>query len=445
MYAAGQNMEHMMYDSQKTPMAMRSEATLKASIDYLEKEEKEIEARLRTTDEEEEERELVIDDDKSLLTDYFFHIMKQLRFCRFSESDRKTRGGKRDNIKVGFGGLKCVHCSGSQNSRKFFWSNVDRLANSFAEIPSHVLKCRRCPVQTKKALQELKQRHSEQMTRLPRGSQKVFFRRMWRKLHDSQDRLSLDSTGDSPVSSRLKDDKGDKVAEETVASNKESDNQSSAHGNIIVGMSTAGAAKALADYANGSKPLTRILLSIDEDRSWLSDMDCFVRSNLEVFCATQYDIEFAESDRKYPITQGQIGIRCIHCAMSTEGARGTAVSFPPFINGIYESVREFHRVHLESCPHLPPQCKEKLSTLKGSTSLSSVLRRYYVEAAQALGIHDTDEGMRGGGEPKPIGYKEGKEKDLSESIRHIESSNQDYLNMPALGHLTKKRKLGGNG
>ena len=70
------------------------------------------------------------------------------------------------------------------SARKFFWSTVDRLSNSFAdEIPSHVLKCRHCPAEIKDALLVLKEEHSDQMQMLPRGSQKVFLRRVWRRLH----------------------------------------------------------------------------------------------------------------------------------------------------------------------------------------------------------------------------------------------------------------------
>lgn len=78
-------------------------------------------------------------EDKKLITDYFFFLMRQLEVCNFEESDRKAR--KRENIKLGFGGLKCRHCTHKTGTsgRKFFWSNVDRLANSFAEIPAHIM------------------------------------------------------------------------------------------------------------------------------------------------------------------------------------------------------------------------------------------------------------------------------------------------------------------
>jgi len=127
---------------------------------------------------------LVSDRDHLLLTDYYFYLMKQLRPCRFTENDRKTRGGKREKIKIGYGGLQCIHCTELPMPRKFFWGSVDRLANSFAEIPGHVLKCRICPQKNKDALMRLKQGHPVQMSMLPRGSQKIFFRRMWSRLHD---------------------------------------------------------------------------------------------------------------------------------------------------------------------------------------------------------------------------------------------------------------------
>ena len=298
---------------------------------------------------------LVFPEDKALLTSYFYHLMAQLQLCRFSESDRKTRGGKRENVKIGFGGIECKHCAnvvGNTLSRKFFWSNVDRLANSFAEIPSHVLKCRNCPAEVKSALGQIKLRHSEQMTQLPRGSQKVFFRRMWRRMHT------------------------------------ETKNPCSPNSNIKI-----------------IKPIPLnglgVPLAIPNDHDWLSDMDCFVRKNIEAFCATENDIQAAQSDRKYPIHFGQVGIRCRHCSRRNV-ARGSGVSFPQNISGIYESVREFQRLHLESCENFSDDLKNELKSLKTSTSLSSVLRKYYVMSAKALGMIDTQDGVRSRGEIVPI-------------------------------------------
>jgi hypothetical protein len=380
---------------------------------------------------------LVLEEDRLLLTDYFYFLMRQLRLVRFSESDRKTRGGKREKIQVGYGGLQCVHCATQPNARKFFWSNVDRLANSFAEIPAHVLKCRSCPERTKNALLTIKEQHPDQMTRLPRGSQKVFFRRMWRRLHDldpvgvappsaeSQPSASVYSSAarptfsehkSSPVSPRAGNHQlapsATAPAPSAVSLNTPGltagslTTSGSEESSLLPERSTTEAAKALAESAIHSgppSPTSRVLLAIPEDAQWLSDHDCFVRRQIEVFCATKEDIETARADRKYPVQDGQVGIRCIHCAIAQAGgATGQAVSYPFSVGGIYESVREFHRLHLDECEHLPASVKTKLQTMRGSSSLSSVLRKYYVLSARCLGLVDTKDGIRAGGETAPL-------------------------------------------
>lgn len=381
---------------------------------------------------------LVLAEDKLLLTDYFYHLMRQLRLCRFSEADRKTRGGKRENIKVGYGGLQCVHCSEAPNSRKFFWSNVDRLANSFAEIPGHVLKCRRCPVQIKNALMELKRRHPEQMARLPRGSQKVFFRRMWRRLHDEDPEPVGSATGGKAAAAGKTNDENlapkSKSPRQTPVKKDDIQSEpcdSSDESTFVIERSTREAAKALAESSTRTSPpspSSRVLLAIVEDKEWLSDMDCFIRHNLEVFCAIEEDVEIAREDRKYPVNVGQVGIRCVHCAVAKGdgAARGTAVAFPYSINGIYESVREFQRLHLESCPELPEATKTKLAGFKGSASLSSVLRKFYVLGAKALGMHDTPDGIRSGGESVPLGSSAASAFSFHESLRSAAKAGGEH-------------------
>lgn len=453
-----------------------SEVTMKAAKDYLhktyverekeeekEKSEKKSEAEDTTEPGSEMICDLVLQEDKQLLTDYFYHVMMQLRPCRFTEKDRKTRGGKRENIKVGYPGLMCVHCMKNPNSRKFFWSNVDRLANSFAEIPGHVLKCRRCPVQTKQALHELKQGHADQMSQLPRGSQKVFFRRMWRRLHvdkenapkentnveEGEEKESSDVTAEANKSDSeaanipsIRASSSGSTAPLVAEANSEDTETRSSPATLNVGMSTKETARVLADEArNASTSASPIPLAIDEDKEWISDIDCFIRENVEVFCAKVCDVEKAQSERKYPITVGQVGVRCLHCAAVKEVGeipQGTAVSYPHSVSGIYESVREFQRIHMESCPSMPKERKNKLDSLKGPGSLSSVLRRYYVMAAQALGLHDTNDGIRASGvsvcatDPQSVATSRSNTMDaagdaLNEAIRLTEQSNMSFI------------------
>lgn len=341
---------------------------------------------------------LVEEADSDLLTDYFFQIMKQLVVCRFAETDRKTRGGKRENINIGYGGLQCRHCIEQTTSRKFFWSNVDRLANSFAEIPTHVLKCKHTPANIKEALLVLKGRHPSQMQSLPRGSQKVFFRRMWRRLHDGDEAAATPVRDAAPATASVKRESSVK-ASATDSSLSNPDLASDAAARMLAASLDAESPREQVTETKG-----RILLSVPEDKEWLSDVDCFVRNNIEVFSATTMDVADAAADRKYPIKVGQVGIRCVHCAMCACGARGPAVAYPYSISGIYESVREFQRMHFDKCENLPEDVREKSEKVsKGATSLSSVLRRYYVQSARALGLYDTKEGgIRAGAEVEPV-------------------------------------------
>mmetsp|Transcript_19251 Transcript_19251/g.44025 ORF Transcript_19251/g.44025 Transcript_19251/m.44025 type:complete len:365 (+) Transcript_19251:2-1096(+) len=270
----------------------------------------------------------------------------------------------------------------------------------------------------------LKKGHPDQMSKLPRGSQKIFFRRMWRRLHEG-DPLEDDATPAEASAGAAQGGTTEHNARPPVPSIKtspEKDAKSvdefSHSGSItvtsdetilVMQRSAKEAARALAQSVGNKSgppsPSSRILVAIPEDKEWLSDIDSYVRKQLEVFCATEDDVKAAEKDRKYPITVGQVGIRCIHCSIAQgNDAVGHAIAFPRFINGIYDAVKEFHRVHLDTCPNLPSTTKVKLDSMKGASSLSSVLRKYYLLSAKALGLVDTkDSGIRTGGESSPIG------------------------------------------
>jgi len=354
---------------------------------------------------------LVTGDDRLLLSDYYFYVMKQLRHCNFAESDRRTRGGKRDNIAIGFGGFQCVHCAKHPNSRKFFWSGVDRLANSFAEIPRHILgQCRAIPSETKDALETLKRTHQDQMSRLPRGSQKVYFRRMWRRIHGSDSEMQAPrpeletptQPNSAPASEPTRPERLDPFTTEKLGSAIDSPaTQNSEESVLVVERAPAEAAKALADsvsQAGPPSPQSRVLLAIANDREWLSDNDMFIRQQVEVFCATLQDVQVARSENKHPIEEGTVGLRCVHCALSKSTSTESSTVYPFSIGGIFEAVQEFHRVHLDNCKSVPQAVRSKLAAMKGYSSLTSVSRNWYIQAAKSLGLVDTKNGIRATGE-----------------------------------------------
>ena len=383
------------------------DAAYKQALDFLNK--KAVENARPPIEGSDVGKSLIDRTDADLLTDYFFHMMQQLIITRFTEKDRKTRGGKRESIVIGYGGLQCLHCIEQSNARKFYWSTVDRLANSFAEIPTHVLKCKICPDDVKEALLVLKGRHSDQMQMLPRGSQKVFFRRVWRRLHNGDsgaatpERRTQSPKGMDP--SPMNEKAAAAAAAEAVLQSPKVTSGAAAD---MLAKSTNEPDETEEQSSPGGTVIPseqqRVLLAIPEDKDWLSDMDCYIRNNIEVFSAKQSDVDSALSDRKYPIKIGQVGIRCIHCANNIPaGAKGAGVSYPYSVSGIYESVREFQRLHLDTCKNVPKELKEGSQKLVNkASSLSSVLRRYYVQAARALGLYDTEDGIRAGGTPVPM-------------------------------------------
>ncbi|GKY96745.1 hypothetical protein MPSEU_000634000 [Mayamaea pseudoterrestris] len=358
-----------------------------------------------------DEQNLVRFEDKLLLTDYLYYLMKQLQVVRFSEGDRKTRGGKRENILLGFGGLQCIHCAETSKSRKFYWSGVDRLSNSFAEIPTHILKCKECPDEIKDALTTLKEIHQDQMSRLPRGSQKVFFRRVWKRIHDADPPSTPTDDGSPRLSGGVS---GHQVspAEDTKQTSPSGTTSGTSTGEdspYLMQRPTKEAAKVLAEsvlHADNVQlsPSSRVLLAIAEDPEFLSPQDCLIRRQLEVFCATWDDVRAAADDTKFPIVEGQVGLRCKHCstALHGTGARGNAVTFPYSIHGIYEAVREFQRAHLSNCQNFPSSLKAKLDNMNESSTISSIQRKYYALAAKGLGLKDSSEGIRAGSESVPV-------------------------------------------
>jgi len=317
---------------------------------------------------------LVRPGDKPLITDYFCYLIQQFQPCHFRASDRSSRGGKRDAIPVGFAGLQCRFCNNSEHctkGRKFFWSDVERLANSFSEFTSHLFKCRDCPTPVKDALYELKKSHSIQLAKLPRGSQKTFLRRLWRRLHANDDEM---------IGNAANNGNG-------VAKRRGSD----------ASASTLGTQQQLSDSTN---PVLdgKIVLGNAEDKDWLSDMDCILRQNVEVFEADNDDIAQA----KFPIVLGQVGLRCLHCsscsnAATTCSSRASSTHnhtfYPLAINDMYEMMKSFQE-HLEACPNLPQSTLEQLVGASKTRSLSSVTKRYFIQASHKLGLRDFPEGIR---------------------------------------------------
>lgn len=138
------------------------------------------------------------------------------------------------------------------------------------------------------------------------------------------------------------------------------------------------------------------LANAESDPEWLSEMNCYIRSNcVEAFSATQDDV--ARSSKRGRIGLHQVGVRCRFCKTSTgDGVAIAAVSFPTSMSGLYESVKRWQRVHLPLCHQISESEKRELTQLSSIDSWTPTTRQYWADSAKSLGMVDTDDGIRFG-------------------------------------------------
>mmetsp|Transcript_8201 Transcript_8201/g.11834 ORF Transcript_8201/g.11834 Transcript_8201/m.11834 type:complete len:823 (-) Transcript_8201:326-2794(-) len=125
-------------------------------------------------------------DDATLVSGFLFFLMSQMETCRFSEEDRAGNRSKVKDCPIGFPGMQCKHCRGRAGLGRYFPSSIDAiaLANSDRNICNHVMKCRKCPDETKQELQRLQQDQANGKYKQKRGGRKQFFTRIWDRIHN---------------------------------------------------------------------------------------------------------------------------------------------------------------------------------------------------------------------------------------------------------------------
>ncbi|KAL3827705.1 hypothetical protein ACHAXA_000578 [Cyclostephanos tholiformis] len=141
---------------------------------------------------------------------------------------------------------------------------------------------------------------------------------------------------------------------------------------------------------NGSVGLI-LLLAMPHDRHCLSETLCIVRNNVEVFTATENDINAPAPGRKRPIQVGQVGLRCVYCRMCHQRDRvKRATCFPSSIKRIYRAVIDMKLDHFKNCPYVPAGLKARLDQLQaGSTRSTGMTVQYFVKSARELGMSDS--------------------------------------------------------
>jgi hypothetical protein len=152
------------------------------------------------------------------------------------------------------------------------------------------------------------------------------------------------------------------------------------------------------EAAASSIPYRCIGLYIEQDDNNLSPYQCLVREQIDLFEATEADIQRSAQGRNRAIVLRQVGIRCRHCGKlpSKKRARG-AVFFPSQLIGLYQTAQNLANSHLvKDCFEIPKATREDLLRIRqkelgGKTRKSAYGggRHYWASCLRVLGVVET--------------------------------------------------------
>ena len=116
--------------------------------------------------------------------------------CVFTEADRTGGRSKIKTNENGFPGMQCKHCCGKAGYGRYFPASITslNLANSDRNMYNHLMKCRKCPVDLKDKLQRLQNQKRHGRQKIERGGRKIFFKRIWERLHGHESCSSSSSS-----------------------------------------------------------------------------------------------------------------------------------------------------------------------------------------------------------------------------------------------------------
>ena len=175
---------------------------------------------------------LVLPKDRDLVPDALFVAMAQMRPCKLTQADRV---GCYKSREIGFLGMCCIHCGGSPGFGRYYPNSVRSLAQTTTSqtILKHIgNKCRFCPPHIRDAVNELQRQQTARegmSSGRPRyGSRKIFFQRVWSRLHGGPMAEEEDDEASHQTPSDLVSDMDSRHSSSTT-SPATSDDESSLH------------------------------------------------------------------------------------------------------------------------------------------------------------------------------------------------------------------------
>jgi hypothetical protein len=138
--------------------------------------------------------EAILEEDKQGLTDFIVVVLEQIIPCIANEDDARR---KHRRVSLGYPGLTCRHCQGSNGEGRYFFSSVESVTTATTVFEKHLAKCSDVPLEVKERIIRARSVHAEQRKRLIPGAQQAFFSRLWTRMR-SMSIKPLPSAGDSP-------------------------------------------------------------------------------------------------------------------------------------------------------------------------------------------------------------------------------------------------------
>jgi hypothetical protein len=139
-----------------------------------------------------------------------------------------------------------------------------------------------------------------------------------------------------------------------------------------------------------------IHIYMDRDEENLTEYQCLLRKQIELFEAGSDDIRSNAQGRNTPILLGQVGLRCRYCAPLPRAARTKgAVYYSQTIDGIYQVAQNMSKVHLcERCHRIPREVQDKLKALRGDNQRAVGGKHYWADGVRALGVYEDGRVLR---------------------------------------------------
>ena len=136
----------------------------------------------------------------------------------------------------------------------------------------------------------------------------------------------------------------------------------------------------------------RLILYIPSDDNILAENQITIRRNIELFEATQTDVDTSVSGRRKPLVVGQVGIQCVHCSsVPIKQRKKGARYYPAKLDGIYQAAQNMAYCHLaQSCDLIDYNAKSKLLSFQRNRSNGHGGKSYWSQTARAQGVFETE-------------------------------------------------------